>query len=327
MDNNPTQTKLEDRPREAAPIDEPQVTTDPPPAEPEPAPDFEKALEEAGLEQVRQDGPWTFRMEPGLTFGAIRVSNPFDKLAAALAKAQLEILAAPRTSEGEVPGRRVHHYSDLAAVREAFREPFARQGLAWLQGSALAGLESLQVSKKNAQGRWETIEQTGARVATTSLILHESGQWAVTSIELLAEDCFPHAVGSAITYGRRYSGAPLVGVVSEPDDDGRAAMGERPEGSSAARAARNGQATTNGDGVLVIDWGRNKGTPVTELDKEDLAYHRDRTRARLDSADFQPGGDKERFRAEEEDKLQKLLAEVKRRQDLANGAAEKEATE
>ena len=70
----------------------------------------------------------------------------------------------------------------------------------------------------------------GHPVMVTTL-LHTSGQWIAGAFPLVAVKPDPQAMGSAITYMRRYSLAAMVGVLTE-DDDGEAAM-KRDGGGSA----------------------------------------------------------------------------------------------
>lgn len=94
-------------------------------------------------------------------------------------------------------------YSDLAAIMDAIRDPVANAGLSILQEA--------------------TVDDKGVNVSTT--LLHLSGQWIEfepLTIPLGKRDA--HAVGSAITYGKRYSLCAALGVVSDEDDDGNKAV-------------------------------------------------------------------------------------------------------
>jgi hypothetical protein len=54
-------------------------------------------------------------------------------------------------------------------------------------------------------------------------IYHESGQSISDKLPLRPVKNDPQALGSAITYNRRYGLGAMLGVASEPDDDGNAA--------------------------------------------------------------------------------------------------------
>jgi hypothetical protein len=118
-------------------------------------------------------------------------------LAAALAKAQGEMEGA---AKGNVNPHFKSKYADLASVWDACREPLSKNGLAILQ----------------------PVKADGARVTVTTLLVHSSGQWVEEALTMTAQQNTPQGVGSAITYGRRYGLASMVGIAPE-DDDGHAA--------------------------------------------------------------------------------------------------------
>jgi len=55
-------------------------------------------------------------------------------------------------------------------------------------------------------------------------LLHSSGQWMRSSLLVQPKDDTPQAMGSALTYARRYALTAIVGV-AQVDDDGNAASG------------------------------------------------------------------------------------------------------
>lgn len=61
-------------------------------------------------------------------------------------------------------------------------------------------------------------------VGIETIIVHaESGQWLSGALVLTPQQNTPQGIGSAITYGRRFGLASLIGIVAEEDDDGQAA--------------------------------------------------------------------------------------------------------
>jgi len=121
-------------------------------------------------------------------------SEQTDKLAAALVKVQAAIKPAVKSSANPFFKSK---YADLGEVWNACREALTANGIAVVQG-----------------GDGDCLQTT---------LLHTSGQWISGSFRLMAIKPDPQAMGSAITYMRRYSLASMVGVQAE-DDDGEAAM-------------------------------------------------------------------------------------------------------
>ena len=128
-------------------------------------------------------------------------SESIAAIAAALAKAQGAIQARRRT----------------ARIRTSRRNMPIWRASGWRAGKPLSanGIAVVQAPGECAEGRiWLTTE-----------LLHSSGEWIseVLSIPLAKVDA--HGLGSAITYGRRYALAAMVGVAPD-DDDGNAAVAQ-----------------------------------------------------------------------------------------------------
>ena len=131
-------------------------------------------------------------------------SDSLDALAAALAKAQGAMENARKDSKNPHFGSK---YADLAAVWDAARPALSANGLSVVQTVS-------------------TVDG-GAAVVVCTTLLHASGQFLRECLQLPVAQRTPQAVGSAITYGRRYALAALVGVAQE-DDDGAAGSGHQP---------------------------------------------------------------------------------------------------
>lgn len=71
------------------------------------------------------------------------------------------------------------------------------------------------------------ITQSVTPDSVISRIVHTSGQWIGSECAIKMDRDGPQAQGSAITYARRYSLSPLLGIYADEDDDGNAA--ERPQ--------------------------------------------------------------------------------------------------
>lgn len=76
----------------------------------------------------------------------------------------------------------------------------------------------------------------GDMVSVTTTLLHESGASVTATLNLRPSKTDPQGVGSAITYGRRYSLLSITGSAPE-DDDGAAASGPRQEPRPEAKRA------------------------------------------------------------------------------------------
>jgi hypothetical protein len=81
-----------------------------------------------------------------------------------------------------------------------------------------------------------TIE--GQKVTVTTILLHESGQWIATLIEMTCRTPDPQDIGKTITYARRYAFNGLLAMIAE-DDDGNAGSGvSGPQAVPQSRAPR-----------------------------------------------------------------------------------------
>ena len=127
-------------------------------------------------------------------------SDSITKLAAALAKAQGEMKHASKDSNNP---HFKSKYADMAAVVEATREPFAKHGLSCVQGNDIA---------------------EGNGVIIETMLMHESGEWLLSRLLVPVTKWDAQGIGSAMTYGRRYSLMAMAGLAAD-DDDGESAVG------------------------------------------------------------------------------------------------------
>ncbi len=162
-------------------------------------------------------------------------SEQINELATALAKAQGEIEGATKTAEN--PHFR-SKYADLASIRDAIQEPFAKHGLSYIQPCRLVSL---------GESAW--------MVEVETLIFHTSGQFIGETLGILLQRADAQGEGSAITYGRRYGLAAMAGVAPE-DDDGNAAVGPSAQKGGrvergTGRSEQRGQTTAKVLGVVI----------------------------------------------------------------------------
>lgn len=132
----------------------------------------------------------------------MNASNTLGNLAKALAAAQAEIEGAVRDSANPFFKSK---YADLSSVWDACRAALTKNGLAVIQAP----------------------KAKEATVTVTTMLLHESGEWVAEELTATAKDDSPQAVGSIITYLRRYGLSSMVGVAPE-DDDGESAQHRGP---------------------------------------------------------------------------------------------------
>ena len=128
---------------------------------------------------------------------SVEMSVQIGELAAALAKAQLSLQAAHKTSTNPFFNSK---YADLATVVDACREPLNREGLAFVQ-----------LTRPDHE-----------KAIIVTYLLHSSGQWLRSELAIKPVKGDPQSFGSALTYARRYALQSIVGVAPE-DDDGNAA--------------------------------------------------------------------------------------------------------
>lgn len=119
------------------------------------------------------------------------------KLAAAMCKAQSEMGGAAKGANNPFFKSK---YADLSAVVQAVKEPFANNGLSYVQFPI----------------------EHGGRIGVETILMHESGEYLSQefTVQLSKQDA--QGAGSAITYCRRYALQSIAGIPSE-DDDGNAA--------------------------------------------------------------------------------------------------------
>lgn len=127
------------------------------------------------------------------------IDKPINELATALALAQSEMKDAIKDS---VNPHFKSKYADLASVWEACRTPLTKHGLSIAQTSKVPAPE------------------LGAGTIIVTHLLHKSGQSISGELFVPILDRYnAQSVGAAITYGRRFGLAAIVGV-SPSEDDG-----------------------------------------------------------------------------------------------------------
>ena len=130
----------------------------------------------------------------------MKTSKETSEIFKALVKAQAEMGNAKKNSKNPFFKS---SYSDLESVINAIKEP--------LNNSGLAVLQSMGTRKSGTQ-------------YVETVVLHTSGQWIRSRTNVvIAKERDPQAMGSAVTYAKRYGLQALL-LIPSVDDDGEAAM-------------------------------------------------------------------------------------------------------
>src|SRR6266404_1928348 len=136
-----------------------------------------------------------------------RSSNKIGTLAAALAKAQAEIVNPEKsltaTIESPFPreGKRTFCYASLSAGLDIVRKCLGQHEIATVQSTA--------------------IDRDSGLIKLTTTLVHASGEWVSSEWPVCpaTETVAPHRMGAALTYARRYALFTLVGIAGEDDLD------------------------------------------------------------------------------------------------------------
>lgn len=129
----------------------------------------------------------------------IRSYPPLGNIAKALVAFQKEM---PKVTKGRTAnaGSYSYTYADLASVTEAVVPLLSKNGLAF------------SVTPRQTDNGYEIV----------GVLLHTSGETLEGALPLFGRN--PQEIGSALSYGRRYLLGVMTGVVTDDDDDGKAAV-------------------------------------------------------------------------------------------------------
>lgn len=156
--------------------------------------------------------PGWAELEPSSAFTE---SASHDAIYADLVPAFGELANVATDQEATVPtksgGSYSYKYMSLGAIMAATRVPLATHNLAIMQAPTI-------------------LQDGGGRsVEISTRLIHTSGEWIETRIAIaVAAGADAQAIGSAMTYARRYGLTALLGIASGDDDDARAASQSPP---------------------------------------------------------------------------------------------------
>ena len=166
-----------------------------------------------------------------------RTSDSIASLAAALAKAQIELANPEKSLVGAIEpasgegSQRLFRYASLSSGLEIVRKTLGQHEIATVQTTA--------------------IDQTAGIVNLTTVLAHASGEWIASDwpVCAIAETATPHRMGAALTYARRYALFTLVGIAGEDDLDAPDLISPAPtrdRSSGADGVSGHGQGAGNG---------------------------------------------------------------------------------
>lgn len=157
------------------------------------------------LEQARAERQEQQELGAALAEIPLRRSEDLGALFGALARAQGKIREAKKDATNPFFKSK---YASLSAVWEACREALS----------------------ENELGVTQLVRASGKAVVIITILGHSSGQYVEDRLVMIAKDDTPQGMGSAVTYGRRYALAAMVGVAPEDDDGAAATQGQAPSG-------------------------------------------------------------------------------------------------
>jgi hypothetical protein len=157
-------------------------------------------------------------------------SSSIGSLAAALAKAQTELVNPEKSMIATMPGvgkgaaEQIFRYTPLSSGLDIVRKTLGQHEIATVQATAIdhaAGFVNVTTTLAHSSGEWI------------------SSDWPVCSLDDMAS---PRRMGAALTYARRYSLFALVGIAGEDDLDAPDRNPAEPND-----APLNGRSRPNGD--------------------------------------------------------------------------------
>lgn len=134
-------------------------------------------------------------------------SETITKIATALMEFQSKVELVKKTAENDFFKSK---YADLGSIIETIKKPLSDAKLSYVQMPF--GTNKL-----------------------VTILMHESGEFFKSIVDMAPKGTSPQEVGSAITYYRRYSLSAILGIATEEDDDGNASSGAGQESSRPAK--------------------------------------------------------------------------------------------
>src|SRR6516165_8018825 len=192
---------------------------------------------------------------PGRRLAMLRSSESIGTIAAALAKAQMELTNPEKSLIGTISSairenQRTFRYAPLSSGLDIVRKSLGRHEIATVQTTALN-------------------PETGL-IHLTTLLAHSSGEWLSSDWPVcpITETAAPQRMGAALTYARRYALFALVGIAGEDDLDAPDLLSRSepvPKSASPALPKRNGGSAKNQSPSPQPDHASTGAQPTTLL--------------------------------------------------------------
>ncbi len=156
--------------------------------------------------------------EPEILSSQLRTSPELASLFEALSMAQGEISDPAKNKVADLGRGGKYAYADLADLLQIIRPVFSKHGLCILQF---------------------VVNPHRGAVTIITRLGHKAGQWMESELTLLVADDKPQALGSMITYGRRYSVAGIAGISPDDDEDGKIGQDAASDPQAASQAGKS----------------------------------------------------------------------------------------
>ena len=157
-------------------------------------------------------------------------SENIEELAKAMVKVQAGLPGAKKSADNPFYKSK---YADLKECHKAGRDILSENGLCVIQ----------------------TLGGTAESPSVITTLMHVSGQWIKGENAMTPDKKGPQAIGSCITYGRRYGYSAIIGLHQE-DDDG--------EGATNRSKSKQAPKDTSKAGVDDIPLGNEEPPPYEE---------------------------------------------------------------
>lgn len=159
-------------------------------------------------------------------------SPEIDKILPAFLKFQGSLGFAQKTTENTFFKSK---YADLAEVWKVIKDPLTENELGVLQFPAVLDFVQTTIKEKQLRkvGNYDKMVWTGKmlditvrEIMVTTVLYHSSGQFIKSWYSEIPEDNDHHSRGTAITYARRYTLMPILGIAPEDNDGNPAPLEE-----------------------------------------------------------------------------------------------------